>query len=178
MGKKIKQHFYSTNKIVYKNHKFIEVRNENETLFADGVYPTKITKDDLPEWYCPVTIRRRNGFLSAKGVVHLLYQPNYVFNHMFKDDFLYISYNQPIVKVPREESIYRCVGFNEVICGGNIVRFVKAAEKYSGYDITQIKEEIERKRVWFKESYPEFYALEVPYDGVYLDYLNGEIRLD
>ena len=39
-------------------------------------------------------------------------------------------------------------------------------------DISGIKEQIEKKRLWFKETYPEFYKLEVSADRPY--FLDGE----
>ena len=41
--------------------------------------------------------------------------------------------------------------------------------KYSGYDISKIKEQIEDKRLWFKVTFPEFYALEVSRDKPFFD---------
>ena len=83
---------------------------------------------------------------------------------MFKDDCLYISYNAPIVPNTDSRSFERYTGYDEYIYGGAIVCFLKAAEKYSGYDISGIKEQVEDKRLWFKNTYPEFYELEVPQD--------------
>ena len=90
-----------------------------------------------------------------------------------KDDFLYISYDRPIeLESDREKHIYKYRGFDEYIYGGVIVDFLRAAEKYSGYDISGIKGQIEKKRLWFKETYPEFYKLEVSADRPY--FLDGE----
>ena len=50
----------------------------------------------------------------------------------------------------------------------NYIRFLLNGDGTSmimePYDISAIKEQIERKRLWFKETYPEFYELEVPRD--------------
>lgn len=62
------------------------------------------------------------------------------------------------------KSFERYTGYDEYIYGSAIVRFLKAAEKYSGYDISGIKAQVEDKRIWFKNTYPEFYELEVPQD--------------
>ena len=40
------------------------------------------------------------------------------------------------------------------------------AEKYSGYDITAIKEQVEAKRLWLKEFYHDDYVREVGADDV------------
>ena len=89
------------------------ILNCHNYLFSQGRYSKKITANDFPAWFVKVLYYRHPGYLSAKRVVSLLYQQNYVFNHMFKDDFLYISYDKPIVPVPREQSVYRCEGFDE-----------------------------------------------------------------
>ena len=64
---------------------------------------------------------------------------------------------------------FKYAGFDEYIYGSVIVSFLRAAEKYSGYDITEIKAQIEDKRLWFKAHYPEDYALEVLGDKPYFD---------
>ena len=80
---------------------------------------------------------------------------------------------KPIVPVPRKKSIFQCEGFDEYIYGWKIISFIKAAQKYSSYDITDIKSEIEKKRQWFQKTYPEHYRLEVPDDNL----LGGKVLL-
>lgn len=143
------------------------IYGKDGTLFSGGTYPTKITAEDLPEWYVYGRFYKHWGYMSAAGVKHLLYIPNKWSNHMFKDDCLYISYNAPIVPNADSRSFERYTGYDEYIYGGAIVRFLKAAEIYSGYDISGIKEQVEDKRLWFKNTYPEFYELEVPQDKPY-----------
>lgn len=65
-------------------------------LYSDGRYKTKMTAHDMPPWYmCGRYYGYAQGFLNTKDVAKLIYSPNFHFNHMFKDDFLYISYNSP-----------------------------------------------------------------------------------
>ncbi len=152
------------------------IYGKDNTLFSGGTYPTKVTADTLPEWYVHDRYYKHWGYLSAKGIKSLIYEPNKFSNHMFKDDFLYISYNDPIVPNPdRSVGFYKYIGFDEYIYGGVIVRFLKAAEKYSGYDISGIKAQIEDKRLWFKETYPDDYALEVSNDRPYFYELEEEL---
>ena len=40
----------------------------NECLYSKGMYATKITESDLPEWYVDGIIYKRYGFLSTIGV--------------------------------------------------------------------------------------------------------------
>ena len=140
---------------------FYTVADDGRTLLSHGRYRTKFTVEDIPEWYCKLRRRGEYEYVRAKGVKHLLYKPNLFHNHMFKDDFLYISYDRPIR--PRENA-FRFTTFyiaDNLLWGWNIVSFLKAADKYSDLDITGIKEEIEQKRVWFQKTYPDDYAREV-----------------
>ena len=81
---------------------------------------------------------------------------------MLKDDFLFISYDKPIVHENNNLTSYS--GYDERIYGGIIIEFLKAAEKYSGYDISEIKAQIEDKRLWLKAHYPDDYKHQVPGD--------------
>lgn len=167
MNKRIKANLYTEEKMNRNNNRLSTAQQQHNYLFSHGRYHTKITANDLPVWFVKGLYYRHPGYLSAKGVVSLLYQPNYVFNHMFKDDFLYISYDKPIIPVPRKQSVLQCKGFDEYIYGWEIVNFINAAQKYSDYDITDILAEIEKKRQWFQKTYPEYYRLEVPDDNLF-----------
>ena len=159
---------YSETKTNRRADHYQLIYGKDNTLFSSGIYPTKITPGDLPEWYVYGRFYKHWGYLSALGVKSLVYEPNKFSNHMFKDDFLYISYNEPILPNPdRSTSFYKYIGFDEYIYGGVIVSFLKAAEIYSGYDISEIKKQIEEKRLWFKDTYPDDYALEVSSDKPY-----------
>ena len=121
---------------------FYTVADDGRTLLSHGRYRTKFTVEDIPEWYCKLCRRGAYEYVRAKGVKHLLYKPNLFHNHMFKDDFLYISYDRPIR--PRENAF----GFTTFYIADNLL-------------CTGIKEEIEQKRVWFQKTYPDDYAREV-----------------
>lgn len=150
-----------------KQHSHVRKEDPDGYLFSHGQYKTKIRAEDLPEWYVYGYYYKCHGYLSAKGVKHLVYRPNKCWNHMFKDDFLFISYDKSITHTT--DSILDYTGHDEHIYGGFIVKFLKAAEKYSGYDISEIKAQIEDKRLWFKENYPGDYAHEVPQDKPFFD---------
>jgi len=122
-------------------------------LFSEGKYRTKILPEDLPEWYVYGYLYKRHGFISAKGVKHILYVPNYTFdNHLHKYDALFISYGAEIEPYQTEDSFsswYK--GYDYVIDGALMVEFVEAAGKFSSYDVREIQREIERKRAWYHE---------------------------
>lgn len=122
-------------------------------LLAYGRYPTKIYPMDLPEWYVGGYMYKRHGFMSAKGVKHLFYKPNYVFDHLYKDDTLFISYDKEITLIETDDGFKWYEGYDYCLSGSIIVDFVDAAEKFSGLDVSNIREELEKKRVWYYETY-------------------------
>ena len=98
------------------------------------------------------------GFLNTANVTKLTYNPDLHFNHMFKDDFLYISYNSP----SKRRKIFNAEEpYDEYVWGFNIPRFILWAEHYSGYNTSSIWQQIEEKRRWFQHTYPADYKREV-----------------
>lgn len=144
MRKRIAANLYTHTKTIWRNSQQALIYEDEGYLFSQGKYKTKIMPEDLPEWFVSGYFYRHQGYLSAKGVKYLVYKPNFTFNHMFKDDFLYISYNRAIAPVDQNDSVFKFEGFDEHIWGSGIVDFLKAAEKYSNYDISQIKVAIEK----------------------------------
>ena len=122
-------------------------------LFSDGRYKTKIYASDLPEHFIYGYLYKRHGFISAAGVKHMLYVPDYIFNHRHKYDTLYISYDEAIRlnTVDRRLKLYD--GWKHSISGPLILDFVDAAEKFSGYDVSEIRSEIKHKSDWYDEKY-------------------------
>ena len=122
-------------------------------LFADGRYKTKIYASDLPEHFVYGYLYKRHGFISAAGVKHMLYVPDYIFNHRHKYDSLYISYDEPIRLDTGDHGMKLYEGCKHAISGPLIIDFVDAAEKFSNYDVTEIRNEIKRKSDWYDEKY-------------------------
>jgi len=149
MSKRIKSNLYMKSKLVRKDR---ELRLESDPqgfLFSEGRYPTKILPSDLPEWYVHGYMYKRHGYISAKGVKHLLYLPNYTFeNHLHKDDLLLISYKDEIDPYQTESGTAWYKGYNYVIYGSLIVSFVEIVGKFSDYNVREIQTEIERKQAW------------------------------
>jgi hypothetical protein len=123
---------------------------------------------------------KRHGYISAKGVKYLLYKPNYIFdNHLHKDDSLFISYNNQIKPIEYDDGFDWYEGYDEVLSGSMIVDFVKAASKYSDYDVREIQAEIARKRVFYYERNPEQVHTEIkfklPLHGLMSDALRDDL---
>ena len=132
---------------------------ENPCLYAHGTYPTKLTAQDLPEDYIPIHSRviwYMKGFLRTSGIVDMKYRWVKE-NHLFKDDYIYISYHEPLREVVDRWGFKDFENYDVCVCGNDIVDIVLAAEKYSGYDTAEVRAEIEKKRVWLRDHEPEFY---------------------
>lgn len=140
-----------------KKHVHEYVFCNDDCLFADwgrkGTYPTKIKAEDLPEWFTYVYIHKNYGYLSAKDVKGLSYHPFYAFdNHMYKDDSLFISYSHELDKeMGLNDRIYGR-DYDFTLWGSTIVDFVDAVGKYSNFDVSEIKTELEKKRAWYEEK--------------------------
>ena len=152
-SKKAKAGLYTH--IRFHNRLLEDTKNPYGYLYADGRYPTKLFPSDLPEWYVYGYMYKTHGYMSAKGVKHLLYRPNYVFdNHLYKYDTLFISYDKPITPT----SAYGFdwfEGYRFVLDGATMIDFIDAAEKYSNYDVAEIRKELEQKKVWYYERNPK-----------------------
>ena len=122
-------------------------------LFAKGLYRTKIRAKDLPEWYVQGQIHHQTGYISAKGIRHLLYKPSYAMPHLHKDDFLFVSYDQPIEQDQEDVNGIWYHGYDQILYDGMIIPFLKAAKKYSNYDISEIMDEVRKKEDWYRKYY-------------------------
>ena len=157
--KRLRSNLYTKEKIVLRDRRHQYKEDENGYLFAQGTYPTKIKAEDLPEWYVYGRYYKCFGYLSAKGVVDMKYVPSKYSNHFLKDDFLFISYNTPISENPETSGIIDAyTGYDEQIYGNVILSFLKAARKYSAYDISEIAQMIQDKADWTVQTFPEEYS--------------------
>ncbi|MDD7610002.1 MAG: hypothetical protein PUJ82_03665 [Spirochaetales bacterium] len=130
---------------------------DNECLYAHGRYPTKIKAEDLPSDYIKFHSRSiwyMHGFLKTSGIVDIGYRAC-LENHLFKDDYIYISYKEKLRKEKGSWGIEDYANYDVCICGNSIIPIVLAAEKNSGVDISEVKKLIEEKRLWLLENYPE-----------------------
>lgn len=148
---------------------FVKDENENisykydEYLYSKGIYKTKIKPENLPEHYLKISMRGNNGFVNTKGVVAMIYKPNMWINHLLRDDKLYVSYKNKIIK-DTSSQYEEFEGYDHIIYGYDILYFLQAAEIYSNYNLDEIKEVLEEKRNIFKKKHPNEYKRENPND--------------
>lgn len=129
-----------------------EEYHSDGTLLAHGRYKTKIYASDLPPWFVYGYMYKRHGFMSAKGVKYLIYKPNYHFdNHLFKYDTLFISYEKPILPATFDGGFDWYDGYDYVLDGNLMEKFLDLVERYSDCETTAIRAEMEKKKVWYKE---------------------------
>lgn len=102
---------------------------------------TKIKPEDLPPYYIEIKNYKRPGYLKVKGVKDILYRESPFHNHAFKDDFLYISYSDKIVRDGLE---YK--NADEYIFGNDIIEVLRGIERYSHIDANVI-EDIKQRMV-------------------------------
>ena len=158
-NKRIRANLYMESKVLFSRKEgHYVLRDPNGYLFSHGRYSTKILPEDLPEWYVHGYMYKQHGYISSKGVRHLLYVPNYfVDNHLYKYDTLFISYGAEIEPYEYAPGHSWYKGFDELVSGYLIEEFTEAAGKYSGYDIENIQKELERKREFYYARNPEKY---------------------
>lgn len=125
-------------------------------LLAYGRYRTKIQEQDLPDWYITGYMYKSYGFMSAKGVKHLVYLPNYHFDHLYKDDFLFISYKEEITPYEEDGGRTWYKGYDELLSGPVIVEFARAVGEFSDFDVADILAEMKKKEEWYLEKFEEW----------------------
>ncbi len=143
--KRVNAHFYTTVRI-NEGYKAPLFKDPETPLFSCGRYRTKISAADLPEWYAEGRFCSQWGYVSAKGVKHLIYKPSYR-DYSYKDDCLLISYDKPIVS---EADGF--TGHDIVIYGIFIVSFIEAVAKFSDIDIGDIQAHLAEKSKWNKQQ--------------------------
>lgn len=154
--KRFKSNLYTQEKYVYRNKRWQYVSDDNDYLYSQSIYPTKIKAKDLPDWYVYGRYYKCFGYMSAKGVVDLKYVPNKFSNHFLKDDCLMVSYNKPIVEVGYSNFSWdKFKGYDERMYGDCILSFLKAARKHSNCDITKIIKMLKEKVEWLPKAFPD-----------------------
>ena len=156
--KKINSHSYFSTKIsLNKPHKMLE----NGCLYSNKggrLYPTKISPDDLPESFIEYCVWGDARYIDAANVKGIIYKPNYVFNHVYKDDLLIVSYSKPItVREPDLDNKFEMFSERvepcEIMLWGNVLpEFAEAVKKYSGIDTSEIIKEMKLKEKWYYDA--------------------------
>ncbi len=130
------------------------------TLYSKGRYKTSIKESDLPDTYIKCHARVFHyayGYIKTDGVKDIAY--TYMKeNHVFKDDYLYLSYDEPLKPVySRWGNIY---DYENGICldGNDIIRVLLAVEKNSpNVDTSQVRKLIDEKIEYLRTYEQPYY---------------------
>ena len=125
-GKRIGANLYTQGKFGKRLRETLDT--ENTFLYSDGRYPTKLTAADLPEDYIKIHSRviwYMKGYLRTSGIVDMKY--TWVReNHLFKDDYIYISYHGPLKEVTSRWGFRDIDDYDICVCGNDIIDIVLA----------------------------------------------------
>ena len=158
MAKHITAKFYTRGKFGKRLRETVDT--DNPYLYSLGRYPTKIKHEDLPNDYIEFHSRSiwyMTGYLKTSGVVDIGYTWAR-FNHLFKDDYVYLSYKEPLKLESDDWGFRRYTNYDVCICGNDIIDIVLAVEKHSNCDTSFVRSEIEKKRIWLRDNEPDYYA--------------------
>lgn len=153
--KRIASHFYTDRIRLFSP--------ASDTLYAKGQYRTKLTKDDLPEYFYCAHWYGKLAYLDTKHVKQLVFRPCYSFDdHLYKDDSLYISYSEEIREYASDNGHFRyMLGYDFLLWGWEIVKFVYAVSQNSDYDTMPVRKQICDKHDWFAERNPDRCSVDV-----------------
>ena len=78
-------------------------------------------------------------------------------NHLFKDDYVFISYKEKLKVEEDRFGFIDNVNYDACFCGPDILDIAHAVEKYSHLDISHIRKGMKEKVHWLKKNEPDFY---------------------
>ena len=135
MKKRIKANFYTISGYKYDNfdHDIVMKYELPDGRLYSGwgsQHPTKITAEDLPEWYVKTNYYSKYGYVNTKGVVDVIYRRSFFDNHWLKDAILGLSYHS-IINKDEDVPVYKKPEIDEYFWGNDILDILSGIEKYS-----------------------------------------------
>ena len=151
MSRRFNSNLYLNCAIRYKDHELRAIYLPDDFLWAEGRFPTKIRACDLPDWYVPGYIYKRQGYLSAKGIVDIVYHPDYfVKNHTHKYDSIYVSFHNMITRIFDDQGFDRFEGYDYAMSGYIGYQLIEKMQTYSpDINTEEIARELIRKEKWY-----------------------------
>ena len=122
----------------------------NGYLFSDGIYPTKIKLEDLPETFVYGRFYKHWSYLDVSGIKDLYYKKSEWTEDSFKYDFLYISYDSPIdvesiLKYEYNSYDFSCSGHEIFTVIERILELDEYKDTILFEKATNIKEQLDKK---------------------------------
>lgn len=176
MPKNLNSNLYLIEDIVWdrKEKRLYYKTNPNGYLFAchkSGHYQTKIKADDLPDWYVHGRYYKRFGYISAKDIKQLELRVFHFTNHLYRDDTLYISYQEE-PQISKQESKYGGIdyfNYDYLVYGTELWWFLEKAALYSDVDFEPIIDGLIEKAKWFEENHEEWMDVDMHKQWKYIN---------
>lgn len=106
------------------------------------LYNTKMEHNSLPEYFCDVVrYRGYHNVIDARNISNLKYKW-FKMNHFMRDSSLEFSY----VDSNETDRVYSY----------EIFKFLAYVKKYSGYDISGVRDEFIKQCNWLAENEPDY----------------------
>ena len=160
--------------------------NNLESVRNNRHYKTKMKPTDLPEWYCDVHRYWWNrNLINTKGVVDIKYTWIRE-NHFMRDSVLRISYTGKIEEYypvyefggkKRKSVISDYKNVDSMVFSNDIFKCLAYIQKYSDFDLSEVRKEFVKQCNWLKKNEPEF-APETNNFGKWFDEKIKEEMLD
>lgn len=161
MKKRIKANFYTISGYKYDHGMTIKYELPDGCLYSGwgSQHPTKITAEDLPEWYVKTNYYSKYGYVNTNGVVDVIYRRSFFDNHWLKDAMLGLSYHS-IINKDEDVPIYKKPEIDEYFWGNDILDILSGIEKYSpNIDTTLVRDGILQDYNAYAEHENEHYDL-------------------
>ena len=161
MKKRIKANFYTISGYKYDHGMTIKYELPDGCLYSGwgSHHPTKITAEDLPEWYVKTNYYSKYGYANTKGVIDVIYRRSFFDNHWLKDAMLGLSYHS-IINKDEDVPIYKKPEIDEYFWGNDILDILSGIEKYSpNIDTTLVRDGILKDYNAYAEHENEHYDL-------------------
>ena len=139
--------------------------NNLEAVRNNRHYKTKMKPTDLPEWYCDVHRYWWNrNLINTKGVVDIKYTWIRE-NHFMRDSVLRISYTGKIEEYypvyefggkKRKSVISDYKNVDSMVFSNDIFKCLAYIQKYSDFDLSEVRKEFVKQCNWLKKNEPEF----------------------
>lgn len=130
---------------------YYTLKKNNKYLNSKNKYKTKIIEKDLPDYFFKYFKYNQYNFISVYNVVDLVYLPNYYIDtHLFKYDYLLVSYQRKIKRDKNNLLGYK--NYDLILTDKEILYFIKKLDECSNYNFIGVKERINKKISWYEEQ--------------------------
>lgn len=136
--------------------------------WATGI-KTKIKASDLPKSYVYLFNYKKHGYLETAGVKDIHYIPSKFHNHAFKDDFLFLSYDEAKKLSDNTTFEKACQNCDEYVFGNDIINVIRNVEK-NNKDNAELQGKLNNIKNMMCEQYNAYVKESATYDKEITDF--------